>query len=56
VVPTPTPTLEPTPTASPTPECSNELDDDGDTLIDFGIGGDPGCTSPDDPSEEEFAP
>jgi hypothetical protein len=54
VVPTPTPT--PDPTASPAPECSNGIDDDGDTLIDFGIGGDPGCTSLDDPSEEEVAP
>ena len=57
VVPTPTPTPEPTPTPTPTPAppaCSNGVDDDGDTLIDFPL--DPGCTSPDDPSEEEFAP
>lgn len=58
VVPTPTPTLEPTPTATPTPpQCSDGVDNDGDTLIDFApIGGDPGCTSPDDDSEEELAP
>jgi hypothetical protein len=54
--PTPSPTPTPTPEPTPAPECSNGVDDDGDTLIDFGIGGDPGCTSPDDPSEEELAP
>ena len=68
VTPSPAPTASPSPepTASPSPEptpspvpaaCSNGIDDDGDTLIDFAlIGGDPGCTSPDDDSEEELAP
>ena len=55
VVPTPTPTLEPTPTASPTPpQCSDGLDNDDDLLVDFPS--DPGCTAPDDDSEENFAP
>ena len=56
VVPTPTPTPTPSPDPTPAPACSNGVDDDGDTLIDFGIGGDPGCTSPDDSSEDELGP
>ena len=53
VVPTPTPTPSPTPTP---PECSDGFDNDNDQLVDFAlVGGDPGCTSADDPSEENLA-
>jgi hypothetical protein len=54
VVPTPTPTPSPEPTPTPLPACSNGVDDDNDLLVDFPL--DPGCTSPDDPDEENFAP
>jgi Transglycosylase SLT domain/Peptidase family M23 len=40
------------PSASP-PACANELDDDGDTLVDSD---DPDCESPTDPTEEPEAP
>lgn len=58
--PSPVPTLAPTPVPTPEPtaappECSDGLDNDGDTLIDYGLDplvNDPGCLSPDDDSEE----
>ena len=34
------------------PACANELDDDGDGKVDF-AGGDPGCASPEDPTEKD---
>jgi hypothetical protein len=61
--PTASPTKAPTPSpATPTPEpplpqCSDGIDNDGDTLIDFGLDplvNDPECLSPDDDSEGEL--
>jgi hypothetical protein len=39
----------------PLPACGNGVDDDGDGLVDF-VGGDPGCTDADDPSERDPRP
>ena len=54
--PTPTQTTQsPSPSPSPTgpriPQCSDEIDNDGDGLIDFGR--DPGCSSPQDDDERD---
>lgn len=46
------PTATPEPTPSPAPECSDGIDNDDDTFIDFGL--DPGCLSPDDDSEDDL--
>jgi hypothetical protein len=54
--PTPSPTPTPTPAPDP-PECSDGIDNDGDSLIDFGLDplvNDPGCVSPDDDSEGDL--
>jgi hypothetical protein len=53
-VPTPVPTPVATPAPTPVPECSDGVDNDGDTLIDFGsdlLVNDPGCSSPEDDDE-----
>jgi hypothetical protein len=54
VVPPPTASPSPTPTLIPLAACSNGVDDDGDTFIDFGLipgVNDPECSSPDDDDE-----
>lgn len=38
-----------------TPECADSVDNDGDTLTDFGAGGDPGCSSATDTLETNSA-
>ncbi len=48
--PTPEPTPAPTPT--PTPDCSDNIDNDGDNLVDWPA--DPGCSSTNDPFESPF--
>lgn len=55
-VPTPTPAT-PTPNPTPVPECSDGIDNDGDTLIDYGLDplvNDPECLSPDDDDEGDL--
>lgn len=47
----------PAPPPGFSPSCSNNIDDDGDGLIDWGpLGGDPGCATPLDTDETDTAP
>ena len=52
--PTPTPTASPTPSPTPIPQCSDEVDNDGDGLTDYGLDplvNDPECLTPGDNDE-----
>src|SRR3989344_1999407 len=47
----------PEPPPTPPPACSNNIDDDGDGLIDWNpLDGDPGCTTPLDTNESNAPP
>lgn len=57
--PSPSPTASPTPSPTPVPQCSDGIDNDGDSLVDYGLDplvNDPGCLSATDNDETDPPP